>query len=46
MATQYPITLSGIAMKTTFVLPIFVTILIPTLSAVSIGKANYYSNRI
>ena len=46
MATQYPITLSGIAMKTTFVLPIFVIILIPTLSAVSVGKTNYYSNRI
>ncbi len=45
MATQYPLTLSGIAMKTTFVLPIFVMILIPTLSAVSIGKKNYFSNR-
>ncbi len=45
MATQYPLTLSGIAMKTTFVLPIFVIILIPTLTAVSFGKKNYFSNR-
>ncbi len=46
MATQYPITLSGIAMKTSFVLPIFVIILVPTLSVVSLSKANYYSNRM
>lgn len=45
MATQYPITLAGIAMKTTFVLPIFVVILIPTLGAISYGKKNYFSNR-
>lgn len=45
MATQYPITLAGIAMKTTFVLPIFVVILIPTLSAISVCKKKYFYNR-
>lgn len=45
MATQYPITLAGIAMKTSFVLPIFVIILIPTISAISVSKKNYFSNR-
>ncbi|MGL5591841.1 MAG: hypothetical protein ACRDCJ_00595 [Metamycoplasmataceae bacterium] len=45
MSVQYPITLAGIAMKTTYVLPIFVIILIPTLTAISYGKKNYFSNR-
>ncbi|MGL5617688.1 MAG: hypothetical protein ACRCWU_01380 [Metamycoplasmataceae bacterium] len=45
MSIQYPITLAGIAMKTTYVLPIFVVILIPTLTAISYGKKNYFSNR-
>ncbi|MGL5205421.1 MAG: hypothetical protein ACRC7B_00705 [Metamycoplasmataceae bacterium] len=45
MSIQYPITLAGIAMKTTYVLPIFVIILIPTLTAISYGKKNYFSNR-
>ncbi|MDK2819961.1 MAG: hypothetical protein KFW07_03930 [Mycoplasmataceae bacterium] len=45
MSIQYPITLAGIAMKTTYVLPIFVIILIPSLSAISISKKNYFVNR-
>ncbi|MGL5308702.1 MAG: hypothetical protein ACRC9F_01490 [Metamycoplasmataceae bacterium] len=45
MSIQYPITLAGIAMKTTYVLPIFVIILIPTLTVISYGKKNYFSNR-
>ncbi|MGL6124926.1 MAG: hypothetical protein ACRC1F_00340 [Metamycoplasmataceae bacterium] len=45
MSIQYPITLAGIAMKTTYVLPIFVVIAIPTITAISHGKKNYFSNR-
>lgn len=45
MSIQYPITLAGIAMKTTYVLPIFVMILIPSLNAIFASKKNYFANR-
>ncbi len=45
MATQYPIALMGIAMKTTYILPIFVVVLVPTINAISINKKNYFLKR-